>query len=272
MSSDTFKRELSNPVYVPLNGRATERWRQAHTHTHNPHTYPTLHYYVKRILQRPRFNLLSESLTHAHTHTHIIYTVKCRHSDIHWPWLLRGPCLCVRVCALRKHHLPSSPLPLPFSFYWGSDLLSSLCQPWSCQRSVQWAKSEEKKEKRQAKKKKSGTWCSALSEISSSLLTFGFTHLIFLSDKVHKHASSRAAWQAAHMHTHSPHFGFLDEFKEGEGDMTSSLWSVELSLTLSVLVMSDESSQMGDFFFFFIWSVTDSGNGGELAAGCLCPT
>lgn len=48
---------------------------------------------------------------------------------------------------------------------------------------------------------------------------------------------------------------------------------MELSLTLYVLVMSDESSQMGDFFF--IWSVTDSGNaggGGGIAAGCLCPT
>lgn len=39
---------------------------------------------------------------------------------------------------------------------------------------------------------------------------------------------------------------------------------MELSLTLSVLVMSDESSQMGDFFFF-IWSITDSGNGGGVS-------
>lgn len=39
------------------------------------------------------------------------------------------------------------------------------------------------------------TWCSVLSQMSSSLLTFGFTHVISLSDKVHKHASRQGARQ-----------------------------------------------------------------------------
>ena len=172
----------------------------------------------------------------------------------HWPWQLRGPCLCVRVYVhlgnIISHHPPSHIL---FSSI-GAQIFSPLSVSHEA---VSSASSGPKVRRRRRKgEKKSGTSCSALSEISSSSLTFGFTHLIFLSDKVHKHTLQveelGKLHTRTHSHTHSPRFGFLDEFKEGEGDMTSSLWSMELSLTLSVLVMSDESSQMGDFFFFHL--------------------
>lgn len=58
-----------------------------------------------------------------------------------------------------------------------------------------------------------------------------------LSVPTHTHTSTHTAFSLS----------FRMNLRKGRGDLTSPLWSMELSSTLSVLVMSDESSQMGNF-------------------------
>ena len=222
--------------------------RHTHTHTIHIHILPSIT--MSSEYCRGLGSICSLKASHTHTHTHIIYTVKCRHSDIHWPWLLRGPCLCVRVCALRKHHLPSSPLPLPFSFYWGSDLLSSLCQPWSCQQSVQWAKSEEKKEKRQAKKK-NGEHDARRCQKSPLLCWHLDLHISF--SWVTKYINTLQVEQLGKLHTctHTAlTLAFWMNLRKGRGiwHLVFDLWS---SLLLSLCWWWAMSQVRWGIFFFF---------------------
>lgn len=154
--------------------------------------------------------------------------------------LLSMLCVCMCVCTrVLAFHI--------FPFYSLSDclLLSNTKLSAVCPAGQKW-----RWNKGRGGKKKTGTWCSALSEISSSLLTFGFTHLIFMSDKVHKHTLQVEELGKLHTCIHAAlASAFWMNLRKGREDVTSSLWSMEDSLTLSVLVLSDESSQMGDFFF-----------------------
>lgn len=120
---------------------------------------------------------------------------------------------------LQPGSIRTTGVSLPSSLFLARPQISAPCQTPSCHRCVRWAKSEEGI--KGSVGGKTGTRCLALSEISSSSLTFGFTHLIFLSDKVHKHTL-----QVEELGKRA-HFGFLDEFGGrgggGGGDVTSRL-------------------------------------------------
>ena len=95
------------PCVCTTDGRATERWWQAqthtHTHTHTSHTWPTLLYLVKPILQRPQFNWYSESVIHTrHPYGVIpsdIQTWRTR-TPVIWPPFV---CVCLNFNTVYYH-------------------------------------------------------------------------------------------------------------------------------------------------------------------------
>lgn len=146
--------------------------------------------------------------------------------------------ISVRACvySFMKHYLPS-PHHF-FSFAPISAQIFSLCQLWSSQQRVQPAKSGEKKEEEKNLEHDARRCQESLLRWHLDLhISFSWvTKYINTRFKLRSLAScSLPAHTLMQTHTHAYihtaltiFYFFLDEFKKGEGDKTSSLWSMQL--------------------------------------------